>query len=87
MAETKNAETTAFEMGNSVATVLQYYYNWKSHGKEASEYWALTPAAVLAGNLGSGGLSETPSLHLAVVCGRSGDGLAGCAGGNTQPPF
>jgi len=48
LAHTKDATKTAFEMGNSVDVVLRYYYNWKSLGKAAAEYWALTPEALMA---------------------------------------
>lgn len=47
LAETKNATETAIEMGNSPDILLQYYYDYKSLGKVAVEFWALTPSEVM----------------------------------------
>jgi|GEM_PF-2056622 len=48
VADTKSATDTAFEMGNSPDVVLQYYYDYKSLGKIAKEFWSLTPDEILA---------------------------------------
>lgn len=47
LAETKSATITAMEMGNSPDVVLQYYYDYKSLGKVAAEFWSLTPIEVM----------------------------------------
>jgi hypothetical protein len=47
LAETKSATITAMEMGNSPDVVLQYYYDYKSLGKVAAEFWSLTPTEVM----------------------------------------
>ena len=47
LAETKSATETAIEMGNSPDIVLQYYYDYKSLGKIATEFWSLTPDQVM----------------------------------------
>ena len=49
LAHTKNAEKVSKEMGNSPATVLKHYWNWKTQAAQAREFWALTPRVVLAG--------------------------------------
>jgi hypothetical protein len=46
-ADTKSLEITANEMGNSPDVVSQYYYDYRSHGKIATEFWTLTPAVVM----------------------------------------
>ena len=47
LADTKSATETAMEMGNSPDVVLQYYYDYKSLGKIATEFWSLTPSEVM----------------------------------------
>ena len=47
MATIKDAQQVSLEMGNSPAVVLRHYWNWKTLGRQAEEFWALTPEVVM----------------------------------------
>jgi len=47
MAQIKDSEQVAMEMGNSPAVVLKHYWNWKTLGRVAEIYWSLTPDVVM----------------------------------------
>lgn len=47
LALVKNAGEVAKEMGNSPTILLRHYWNWKTLGPKALEFWALTPEVVM----------------------------------------